>query len=141
MYRDNQPKTEKRGGRRQGSGRKKFQPSQQDRKLVEDLSGMGIPLEQIACLIGDGISVKTMYKYFEKEMTLGKANANTQVAKTLFKKAVDGDTVSAIWWTKARMGWKETVHQENSGEVTSNVKVALSDKQVEMINHKLENEY
>ena len=35
------------------------------------------------------------------------AEANSQVAQTLFKKAIAGDTTAAIFWLKCRAGWRE----------------------------------
>jgi hypothetical protein len=50
----------------------------------------------------------TLRKHYEKELAVGKATASAQVAKSLYNKAVSGDTTAAIWWTKAQMGWGET---------------------------------
>ncbi len=62
-----------------------------------------------------GIDDKTLRKYYRDELNVGKAKANGQIAKTLFSKAVAGDTTSLIWWTKAQMRWSETVKQEMTG--------------------------
>ena len=83
------------------------------KKLVESTSGLGLPHEQIAILVG--IDDKTLRKYYRNELDLGKAKANGQIAKTLFSKAIAGDTTSLIWWTKAQMRWSETMKQELSG--------------------------
>ena len=99
---------EKTGSARPGSGRPEFAPTQQERKQVEALSGYGLPHEQIAALIRDGIDADTLRKHFRKELDVGKAKANAQVGKTLFQKAVGGDTASMIWWSKAQMRWRET---------------------------------
>jgi len=85
----------------------------QTRKLVESSSGLGLPHEQIAILVG--IDDKTLRKHYRAELDIGKAKANGQIAKTLFSKAVAGDTTSLIWWTKAQMRWSETVKQEVTG--------------------------
>ena len=85
----------------------------QTRKLVESSSGLGLPHEQIAILVG--IDDKTLRKHYRAELDMGKAKANGQIAKTLFSKAVAGDTTSLIWWTKAQMRWSETVKQELTG--------------------------
>lgn len=104
------------GGHREGSGRPAFVPMEKDRKEVEALSGVGLPEEQIAMLIGDGISRDTLRKYFAKELVSGKAKANSQVAKTLWKKAMSGDTTAAIWWTKTQMKWAETQKHQIAGD-------------------------
>ena len=88
-------------------------PTDESKKLVESTSGLGLPHVQIAILVG--IDDKTLRKYYRAELDTGKAKANGQIAKTLFSKAVAGDTTSLIWWTKAQMRWSETVKQEVTG--------------------------
>ena len=102
------------GGARDGSGRKPFEPTDSERKQVEAMSGYGVPHEQIAVLVRDGIDADTLVKYFKAELIIGKAKANAQVGRTLFQKVMDGDTTSAIWWTKTQMGWKETRSLEHT---------------------------
>jgi len=85
----------------------------QTRKLVESSSGLGLPHEQIAILVG--IDDKTLRKHYRAELDMGKAKANGQIAKTLYSKAISGDTSSLIWWTKAQMRWSETVKNELTG--------------------------
>ena len=89
------------------------EPTDESRKMVESTSGLGLPHEQIAILVG--IDDKTLRKYYRTELDMGKAKANGQIAKTLFSKAVAGDTTSLIWWTKSQMRWSETVKQEVTG--------------------------
>jgi len=103
------------GGAREGSGRKPFDPTEKERKQVESMSGFGVPIDQIAALVRDGISVDTLTKYFERELINGKAKANSQVGQTLFQKATSGDTTAAIWWSKTQMRWKETQQHEHTG--------------------------
>jgi len=89
-------------------------PTEETRRMVESTSGLGLPHEQIAILVG--IDDKTLRKYYRAELDMGKAKANGQIAKTLFSKAVGGDTTSLIWWTKTQMRWSETIKQELTGE-------------------------
>ena len=103
------------GGARENAGRKPFEPTEKERKQVESMSGFGVPIDQIAALVRDGISVDTLTKYFEKELISGKAKANSQVGQTLFQKVMAGDTTAAIWWSKTQMRWKETQQHELTG--------------------------
>jgi hypothetical protein len=89
-------------------------PTDEQKKLVESTSGLGLPHEQIASLVG--IDDKTLRKHYRKELDEGKAKANSQIAKTLYSKATSGDTTALIWWTKTQMKWSETVKQEHLGE-------------------------
>lgn len=88
-------------------------PTDAMKAQVETASGLGLPHEQIAALIG--ISDKTLRKHYKEELAVGKAKASAQIAKSLFNKAQGGDTTALIWWTKAQMRWSETVKQELSG--------------------------
>lgn len=106
---------ENNGGAREGAGRPAFEPTADERKQVEALSGYGLPVEQIAILVRGGIGLETLYKYFSEEMTSGKAKANAKVGQTLFQKAMAGDTAAAIWWSKSQMRWKEKVEHEHTG--------------------------
>lgn len=100
------------GGARPGAGRPKFVPTDVERKQVEALSGYGLPIDQIAVLVRHGINVETLRTHFGPELISGKAKANGQIGKTLFQKAMSGDTTAAIWWSKTQMGWKETQRHE-----------------------------
>jgi hypothetical protein len=79
---------------------KAHKPTDETRRMVESTSGLGLPHEQIAILVG--IDDKTLRKYYRTELDLGKAKANGQIAKTLFGKATGGDTTALIWWTKRK---------------------------------------
>jgi hypothetical protein len=107
-------KQQSHGGARENSGRKAFTPTDSERKQVEALSGYGLPIEQIAVLVRDGIHIDTLRAHFTNELHSGKAKANAQVGKTLFQKVMAGDTTAAIWWSKTQMRWKETQHHEHS---------------------------
>jgi hypothetical protein len=93
---------------------KPHKPTDDLKRQIEQASGLGLPHDQIAALVG--ISDETLRKYYGPELAVGKAKASAQVAKTLFNKAVQGgDTTAMIWWTKAQMRWAETQRHENSG--------------------------
>jgi hypothetical protein len=105
----------KNGGARPGAGRKPFEPTDAERKQVEALSGYGVPFEQIAALVRDGIHVDTLREKFSTELVNGKAKANAQVGKGIFQKAMAGDTTAQIWWSKCQMGWKDVQRHEVTG--------------------------
>jgi len=85
----------------------------EDRKLVEEMSGYGVPFENIASLIGGGIERNTLTKHFKTELMQGKAKANSKIGNTLFQKAMDGDTSALIFWAKTQMRWRENNDNEN----------------------------
>lgn len=110
-----EPKQKDHGGARENAGRPYFEPTDAERKQVEALSGYGLPIEQIAVLVRDGIDTDTLRKHFATELVSGKAKANGQVGKTLFQKVMAGDTTAAIWWSKTQMRWAETQKHELTG--------------------------
>lgn len=116
-----------RGGARPGAGRKPFVPTDEERKQVEVLSGYGLPQEHIAVLVRNGIALETLREYFSAELVSGKAKANGQIGKTLFQKAMAGDTTAAIWWSKTQMHWSETHKLANpdGSPLLAGIKVAF----------------
>ena len=103
------------GGARENAGRPAFEPTDHERKQVEAMSGYGLPIEQIAILVRGGIDTDTLRKHFATELVAGKAKANSGVGRTLFQKAMGGDTAAMIWWSKTQMKWKETQAHELTG--------------------------
>lgn len=108
-----------------GPGQPKFEPTAEQRKLVETLVGFGVVHADICLLIinphsGKPISPPTLRKAFRHELAVGAIKANAKVVESLFQqisKGGKGAVVAAIWWTKCRMGWRESVQVEVSGKV------------------------
>lgn len=86
--------------------RNNFHPTDEQRKIVQNLAGIGMPQDQIASLLD--ICKMTLVKYFRPELTRGDAAATAKVAETLYKMATNGQNVAAtIFWMKARAKWSE----------------------------------
>lgn len=88
-------------------GRPQYLPTEEMRKQVELMSGIGVPIEQIGLIIG--IDKKTVQKHYRAELDVGQAKAMSRISKRLFEIATgDGrDSLSAcIFWLKCRAGWK-----------------------------------
>lgn len=113
--------------RKHAGGMPAFVPREEERRQVEALSGYGIPQEQIAALVRDGISADTLAKYFSRELVTGRAKANAGVGRTLHQKAMGGDTQAMIWWSKAQMRWAETQKHELSGRDGAPIEVSTLD--------------
>ena len=99
-------------------GAKPYKPTDEDRKAVMSMSAVGITQGDIAKVIAGGIDEKTLRKHFREELDTASIRANSEVGGHLFNKAKGGDTTAMIWWTKTRMGWKETNVNEHAGAVT-----------------------
>ncbi|PBC00883.1 hypothetical protein [Mesorhizobium sp. WSM3860] len=98
-------------------GRASHKPDDASRRQVEALAGYGVPETGIADMVG--IDPKTLRKHYRKELRIGHTKANSAVAQSLFRKATgEGhqSVTAAIFWAKTRMGWKETVVNEQAGE-------------------------
>lgn len=89
-------------------------PTDDSRKMVRLLSGVGVPQDDICVMIG--VSKPTLHKYYRHEIDIGLAEANAKVAQTLFKQATSGNISAAIFWAKARMGWREKQEVEITGK-------------------------
>ncbi len=85
--------------------RKPHAPTEETRRLVTNLALVGYPQEVIAKQIG--ISRPTLVKHYREELDFGGYGATAMVAGRLFKKALDGDTASMVFWMKSRGNWKE----------------------------------
>jgi len=113
--------------RKHAGGMPAFVPREDERRQVEALSGYGIPQEQIAALVRNGISADTLAKYFSRELVTGRAKANAGVGRTLHQKAMSGDTQAMIWWSKAQMRWAETQKHEITGRDGKPVQIQALD--------------
>jgi len=90
-------------------GRKPYKPTQAQRAQVESMAAYGVPEHAIALVIG--CDPKTLRKYYREELDTAHIKATSQVAQSLFQKAIGSGSQSvtaAIFWMKTRAGWRET---------------------------------
>ncbi len=91
---------------------KPHEPTDKTRAEVGALTSFGNTQEQIADHIG--ISVDTLYKYYKDELENSVVRANAKVAAKLFRKATEGEDLTAmIFWLKTRGKWRETSESKN----------------------------
>jgi hypothetical protein len=90
-------------------------PSDEQRRTVRAMSGFGIPQADIATYLR--VDPKTLRKHFRDELDLGSIEATSKVAQSLFRMATEGHNVAAaIFWMKARAGWREKHDIEVTGK-------------------------
>lgn len=78
------------------------------------MTGYGLTQRDIATFLE--IDGKTLRAHYRRELDTGAIEANARVVESLYRNATKNDNVAAqIWWTKARMGWKDTSRIENTG--------------------------
>jgi hypothetical protein len=83
----------------------RYRPTEENRKTVKLLAGLGLPQDQICTVIGLR-STKTLRRYFCKELSLGIAESSANVQRTAFKLASSRkDPASTIFWLKTRARW------------------------------------
>lgn len=100
------------------AGVKPHEPSPEFRSKVRMMASVGITKEEIARFLG--ITTPTLYKHYRDELDLAAVEANTRVGTNLYLMATGPRTekstaIAAIWWSKARMGWKDVSRIENTG--------------------------
>lgn len=99
-------------------GPKPHEPSPETRNRVKLMSIAGISREDIAKVMG--FCVDTLSAHYYEELELAAIEANSRVAGNLLMMAtgpreLKTTVTAAIWWTKARMAWKDTSRVENTG--------------------------
>jgi hypothetical protein len=104
---------------------KKYEPTDENRKLVKTLAAVGITFEDIATKLE--ISADTLVKYYKKELDDGRIDANASIGQTLFQQAKNGNTAAAIFWLKTRARWKETQVNEVTGQDGGDIKISWAD--------------
>jgi hypothetical protein len=75
-----------------------------------------VPHPDIAIHVG--IDAQTLQDHFGEELDRGSIEATAKVAQSLFNMATQGNNVAAaIFWMKARAGWREKQDVQHSGNV------------------------
>jgi hypothetical protein len=96
-------------------GRKKYEPTEKDQRIVEAMAGCGMRQDSIARTLR--IDAKTLRKHFRGELDTSADKANAQVGATLFRLATSGRCPAAtIFWMKSKLGWKDTSRFEYVGQ-------------------------
>lgn len=118
-------------------GRPKFELNEENRQQVELAVGFGLNQDQIGKLMN--CDVTTLRKYFRHELDAGKEKLVMSIGSQLYKKAMKGDTISAIFLAKTKGGFRETVEHEG---LPNNITVSfnLDDKkpiEAEVVKEKL----
>jgi hypothetical protein len=109
-------------------GDQSYEPTVEQRRTVQVLYPIGIPQEQIALLLE--IDPKTLRKHFRDDLDRGMAEANVKIAQSLFNMATVGNNVAAaIFWMKARAGWRE----KHEITVSANPLEQVSDAELEQM--------
>ena len=99
-------------------GPKPHEPTDTTRNKVRMLSILGLPQDDIADFME--MSTPTLCEHYREELDKASLEANIKVAANLLMMAtgprdLKNTVTAAIWWSKARMNWKDTSRVENTG--------------------------
>jgi hypothetical protein len=101
---------------------------------VEAMAGLGLPERGIARLLGmDPEAFRSLYA---AELECGLFKANAKVAENLFRRATGEGreaVTAAIFWLKARAGWKETsIHALAGSEIRPTLTIHIDKSDAEL---------
>lgn len=125
----------KRKGPGKGAGIK-FEPSPEQRIMVETLHGYGLQLDQLRLLIlnphtGRALSKPALMKHFRPQLDIAQSKANSKVLQTAFRIATDPThprgAAMNMFWQKTRMGFKEVQVREHTGPDGGPIKTISDD--------------
>jgi hypothetical protein len=98
--------------------RPRYRPTDQDRREVETMAGLGLMQKQIAAI--KGISEPTLLRYFARELTLGNARAVLRVSQSLYTLATrqNASAAACIFFLKTHGGeaWREKAAAPSIGK-------------------------
>ena len=119
------------------TGRPNFEVTEEMERQVSLAVGFGLTHLQIGKLVD--CDPKTLRKYFRRALESGKERLTMDIGSQLYKKAMNGDTISAIFLAKTKGGFKETVEHEG---LPNNITVSfnLDNKKeidAEVVNNKI----
>ena len=102
--------------------------TEEQRRLVKAMAGYGVPHEGIAVMLE--IDPKTLRRHYRRELDRGSVEATAKVAQSLFQMAtVDKSVAAAIFWMKARAGWRE----KHDLTITARSACEMTDAELERI--------
>ena len=103
------------------AGRPFFEPTPEMERICSLGVAFGLTHEQIAKLVG--CSPKTLRKHFQNALETGKEKLTMAIGSQLYKKAMNGDTISAIFLAKTKAGFQEKVEHEG---IPNNISVSFN---------------
>lgn len=102
-------------------GRKPWKPTPEEIAKVRLYSGLGSTQEHIAAMLGKCVDTLTRNELAAAALKEGKAETVAKVAGSLVRKALAGDTASAIFYLKTQGHWRETSVVEHAGGIKINI--------------------
>ena len=110
------------GSEAKRTGRPPFEPTAEQRKLVNSLAGIGCTNDELLECIpwgkedGKPIDEKTLLKHFKPELKRGRSLAAMTLKKRAYDMAAAGDKTMLIFLMKTKLGYSETQKVEHTGK-------------------------
>jgi hypothetical protein len=98
----------------------RFRPSDQDKRVVQLLAGFAIPRDRICWAVVNPhtrrpITTDTLAKYFETELSRGRAEVDQLLADGLSKRLREANMTALVWCSKNLWNWADHVVQDGKG--------------------------
>lgn len=77
---------------------------------VSEMAGYGADERTIAIMLD--LDPKTLQRLYSHEFETDRIKGNAAISERLLQKALEGNTTCLIFWTKARLGWREQGRRE-----------------------------
>lgn len=105
--------------------KQRWEPSDAQRNSIQRMAGVGLPVDQIAKIIG--VSVTVLTDRCTDDMDLGYAQVNALYLNKFYEKiVVEGNTSLLMFYLSRKLGWVEPV----SGATIAGDLHALSDEEL-----------
>jgi len=111
-------------------GPQAWNPSDEEVAKIKLYAGLGSTQEHIASMIGKSVDTIMARPAAREAYEIGKAETIAKVAGSLVRKALSGDTSSAIFYLKTQAGWKENSAIEHSGPDGGPVPVTVIERRI-----------
>jgi hypothetical protein len=107
---------------------KRFNPTDEQRSIVQLLAGYAIPHERIAQAIRNPltrrpIGINTLRLRFEAELEAGRAEVDTLLANGFSKRLREANPTILIWVSKNLWNWQDRVEQQGTNAVDLSIKL------------------
>ena len=86
-------------------GRPSHIPTEQNRARVREMAAAGARLLDIA--IDLDISDQTVMKYYHDDFRRARIQAHAKIGKSIYERAIAGESWAATLYAKTQMGWSE----------------------------------
>jgi hypothetical protein len=128
------------GGARPGAGRKRWEPTERDRRQAEAMASYGLSHEEIAKMLD--VDADTLKKHCRRELDTGALKVHAQMGQMLVATISGRQPGENAWpiihddgarsrllifYLKTRMGWKDTTIVQHRGDKDNPVEIRLHD--------------